>query len=543
MVARGFLTAWERALAAETDGADLARVLRSLLKELLDRDLDRRLEQRRDLSGNAGSADLGAVIGSLANADIDALTKARDGIANDLASGTPDHVGEAEADAMLAHYGLPGHLRRGLIVGMIQANLRAWEIVQRRKLGTAPMTFGGGGSKPSASPTPNAAAPPSPPDTPRPRAKPPSSALFEPFMVRRETIDRATHQVMGQERGTLRRFVEVCGDRPVNEYGRGDMIGFIDTLRRLPNTYGKSPKDKNRPLAEIIAEADATEAERLTDKTVKRHLSALSQFFQFAVDAGHITVTARNELVGNHRFRAGHAARDQRDEWTVPDLQALFASPVWTGCHAYYRTEPGPQIIRDAKFWLPLLALHHGARLEELADLYRRDMGSDGGTHFLRITETEDRRLKTDNAERIIPLHPELARLGFLDYAQETAPNPNDPLFPDLAPQGKDRKRGPRFTRWFVEYRKALGIYRPGVGAHAFRHTAITRLRDTIEGHQQDRHIDFLMGHARDGGEGRTRYDKGPGLKAVAATLALLRFPEIDLSHLYPGEVQDNEAA
>ena len=301
MVARGFLTAWERALAAEKEGADLARVLRVLLKELLDRDLDRRLELRPAPAGTAGSADLGAVIGSLADADIEALTKARDGIANDLASGTPDDIGEAEADAMLAHYGLPGHLRRGLIVGMIQANFRAWEIVQRRMLGTGPMTSGG--SKPNAPPTPpHATAPASPPDDiPRSRAKPLASALIDPFMVRRETIDRATHQVMGQERGTLRRFVEACGDRPVNEYGRGDMTGFIDTLRRLPNTYGKSPKDKNRPLAEIIAEADATEAERLTDKTVKRHLSALSQFFQFAVDTGHMTVTARNELVGNHR--------------------------------------------------------------------------------------------------------------------------------------------------------------------------------------------------------------------------------------------------
>ncbi len=341
----------------------------------------------------------------------------------------------------------------------------------------------------------------------------------------------------------MRRFVEVCGDRPVNEYGRGDMTGFIDALRRLPNTYGKSPRDKSRPLSEMIAEADAAKAELLTDKTVKRHLSALSQFFQFAVDAGHMTVTARSELVGSHRFRAGQAARDQRDEWTKPDLQALFASPVWTGSHEHRRAEPGPHVIRDAKFWLPLLALHHGACLEELADLYRRDVGSDGGTHFLRITETEDRRLKTDNAERIIPLHPELARLRFLEYVRETAPNPNDPLFPDLALQEKDRKRGPRFTRWFVHYRKALKIYRPGVGAHAFRHTAITRLCDTIEGHQQDRHIDFLMGHAQAGGEGQTRYDKGPGLKAVAATLALLRFPEIDLSRLYSSEVRDDEAA
>ena len=114
-------------MAAERNGADLARVLRALLKELLDRDLERRIEQRPDLSSNCESADVGAIIGSFADADIASLTAARDGIANDLANGTPDDVGEAEADAMLAHYGLPSHLRRGLIAGVIQANLRAWK--------------------------------------------------------------------------------------------------------------------------------------------------------------------------------------------------------------------------------------------------------------------------------------------------------------------------------------------------------------------------------------------------------------------------------
>ncbi len=143
MVARGFKAAWERALAAERDGADLDRVLQALLKELLDRDIQWRLEQRPGVLGGAGSADLSAVIGSLADADIAALTDARNGIANDLASGTPDDDGEAEANAMLARYGLPGHLRRGLIAGVIQANLRAWEIVQRWTLGTGPITSGG----------------------------------------------------------------------------------------------------------------------------------------------------------------------------------------------------------------------------------------------------------------------------------------------------------------------------------------------------------------------------------------------------------------
>lgn len=47
-------------------------------------------------------------------------------------------------------------------------------------------------------------------------------------------------------------------------------------------------------------------------------------------------------------------------------------------------------------------------------------------------------------------------------------------------------------------------------------------------------HRDHILGHAlAGGGEGRKRYDKGPDLKTVAATIELLWYPELDLSHLY----------
>ena len=377
--------------------------------------------------------------------------------------------------------------------------------------------------------------------TPGPRkakpGRPPLSALVESFFGRRRDVDEMTHQVIGQERGTLRRFLEECGDRSADAYDRGDITRFLGTLRRLPATYGKSPKDKARSLAEIIARADEAKEERLSDRTVKRHLSALSQFFGFVVDQGHLSGAARAELVDGHRFRLEKGARDQRDAWSSAELKALFASPVWTGCHPHFRSERGPEILRDARFWLPLLALFHGARLEEYADLYRRDVCCDEGTWAVRLveSETEDgarRRLKTANATRTVPLHSEIIRLGFLDHVQRTARDPGDPLFPDLRPQGKDGKRGPRMTRWFVQYRKAVHLYREGVGMHAFRHTANTRLRDAITDWQQERHVAYLLGHSQGGGEGRERYDKGPGLRAAAETLNLLRYPELDLRHL-----------
>jgi hypothetical protein len=109
----------------------------------------------------------------------------------------------------------------------------------------------------------------------------------------------------------------------------------------------------------------------LSDKTVKRHLPALSQFFQFAVDRQHLTVATRSELVEDHSFREDRGVRDQRDACTPEELVKLFASPVWTGClSTHRRSQSGQEIIRDAKFWLSILALYRGARLEEFADLY-----------------------------------------------------------------------------------------------------------------------------------------------------------------------------
>ena len=379
------------------------------------------------------------------------------------------------------------------------------------------------------------------------------SDYYDAFSKWRLRIGR-THGVLNQELGTFRRFVDFAGDKPAADYDRGDVNGFLDKLRQLPSKYGRRPSDKDLSLDQLIARADAAERkaraekspipDRLTDKTAKRHLSTLSQIFKFAFDQGDITLAQKKELTDEHSFASTQCARDQRDTWTLNELKILFASPVYTGCESEQRRgNPGNEVIRDARFWLPLLGLLHGARVEEFADLYGRDIQCIDGTWVFVITPihgdeesgTKERRLKTYSAKRIVPLHPEIIKMGFIDYIRQTCKKPNDPVFADLEPEGKDQKRGPAFTRWFGRYRQHIGVYREGVGMHAFRHVVATRLSDVITTHQQVRHRDYVLGHAPSGTEGDTRYDKGPGLKAVAKTLELLTYPELDLSHLYVG--------
>ncbi len=531
LIDRAFGMAWSTARKMSDIPAEVRKLVRDYLKHALDADHAHRLARKPGATVFAlggGSDDEDPV-----DADLDIVDRLLSDAQEALAHRDTRAVKE-KASELIREHGLSEEHLQGVAIGLLEANVEYLKEARKRTVGEARLILL-----------------PAPIDTPpeyRPAtheanekacgkeaAKPPKpqlSELIEGFVAWRRKHGAKEHLV-AQERPTMRFFRDLAGDKPVDQYLRKDVTRFLEGLSSFPAKYGRSPADRELGAAELIARAERDNAERLSAKTVKRHLSTITQFFKFCVDESHITRNEFSELTEGHKIIGKAApARRQRDAWTPDELTALFKSPVWTGSHPTNRSQPGEDIIRDAKFWLPLLALFQGARLEELADLYRRDIGESEGVPTLSINDA-GRDLKNANAVRLLPIHPELIRLGFLDYVQEKAPAADDPLFPDLKPGGPDNKRGPRFTRWFVNYRQMTGLYRPGVGTHAFRHVANTRLRDTVTDVQQLRHIEFLFGHSGGGGEGRERYDKGPGLRALATTLSRLQYPEIDLSHLY----------
>lgn len=189
-----------------------------------------------------------------------------DGLARTLAA-LADRDGKEvtqEVADFLQRHSLPQSARDAVRVGLLEADLEVFRQAIRRVRGEVPLLLG----EPATEAPPPTLPPPPPPQAAAPAVT--ASALVEPFFEVRRERHKATGQVIGQERGTLRRFLETCGDKPPADYGRADVSAFLHTLRKLPTTYGRSPKDKDKSLAQIIAEADASNAARLTEKTVKR---------------------------------------------------------------------------------------------------------------------------------------------------------------------------------------------------------------------------------------------------------------------------------
>ena len=64
-------------------------------------------------------------------------------------------------------------------------------------------------------------------------------------------------------------------------------------------------------------------------------------------------------------------------------------------------------------YWIPLIGLFTGMRINEICQLRIDDVYKDGKNYVFNIVESKDTQLKSNSSERIIPVHPHLIKLGF----------------------------------------------------------------------------------------------------------------------------------
>lgn len=361
------------------------------------------------------------------------------------------------------------------------------------------------------------------------------STIIESFISDQIASGAWERQTAAQSRATFRLLIDVCGNRPLSDYTRQDAGRFKEQLQRLPSDYGKASVYRGLSVEQIIARFDgqaaATRAALITAKTIKRHFSALSALWTAAEAKGEVET---NIFVG-FRFGAGKPADEDRVCWETPELAALFASPVWTGCASeIHRAEPGPLVLRDEKFWLPLIAVFSGMRQEEICQLSLKNVRQTEGIWFFDLNRRDGRMLKNAKAVRRVPVHDELVRLGFLDRLIHLRARGETRLFPQLERGGADGRLGHAFSKWFTRYRRDIGLNRDKLVFHGLRHTATTLMS---EADVQIAMIDRVTGHATPGET--PRYIKRTTLRQLQAAINAISIG-VDLSYLYPDVVVAN---
>ncbi|HME24451.1 MAG TPA: DUF6538 domain-containing protein [Acetobacteraceae bacterium] len=131
--------------------------------------------------------------------------------------------------------------------------------------------------------------------------------------------------------------------------------------------------------------------------------------------------------------------------------------------------------------WLPWVLCLTGARLNEICQSDKADVGIQDGVPVIRIHDAGNgRTVKNADSRRTVPLHPELVAEGFLDYVK-TLPT-GSPLFPDAKPDTVFGQRsviaGRKVTRWL---RSQLGFTDPLISpSHSWRHWFIGACRRAV---------------------------------------------------------------
>ncbi|WP_159731426.1 DUF6538 domain-containing protein [Methylosinus sp. Ce-a6] len=221
-------------------------------------------------------------------------------------------------------------------------------------------------------------------------------------------------------------------------------LGDLDDLfGAVAKSYGRSPRDNFRTLDQLraIGAAKPPSERGLVAGTVNRHFSFLGQILAHIRSRGH--KLDRDIDMTLMRRKSTERGRAKRGLLTKADAAAIFRLAFFTGCAGWKDDEvliPGPHVFHRALYFATLMLHYTGARREEICGLSVHDVASvdaviDGEIqrlHYIKIGTSEIRRIKNLYSERSVVLHPELIRLGFLDYVAAVRALGYEMVFPDL---------------------------------------------------------------------------------------------------------------
>jgi integrase len=262
---------------------------------------------------------------------------------------------------------------------------------------------------------------------------------------------------------------------------------------------------KDKPLRTITRgmAAEFLDGLAISKRTRNLYAALFSAIYKSAI---------RREKANANPFegqRLKGVARVHYEPFTDDELATLFAD-------AKLEVAPQKHTTTTALPWCMLIAAFTGCRRDEIASLMASDVKQTGGIWFFDIRDG-----KTENAERVVPLHHALIDAGLLRYRD--ALSHGSRLFPSLkgSPSAPD-KIGKALGYAFEAWRKRLGIVREGVNFHSFRHTVGDRLRKAGIA-KDDR--GFLLGHADVEMQNKVYGHDGPGLHRLKAIVEKLSYP------------------
>ena len=252
---------------------------------------------------------------------------------------------------------------------------------------------------------------------------------------------------------------EILGKQYVESITYKDCYKVCNNIGKVPLKWKE--KYKGVKLATLIKQ----EHDKCLSKTsIKKYLRTFKEFMLFCKKRRYtfesfsedIEVPKKKEVIEITGF-------------TEAELKKIFNA----------KTYPRKiSIDYGFRYWIPLIALYSGMRLNEICQLYVDDCDEIDDVHFFNLTdERKDQHLKNKQSKRCVPIHPKLIEFGLLDYIKKVRKEKRDRLFYQFKYSEKNHYAN-MMSGWFARYLKSIGIDDRSKVFHSFRHTVKPYLRD-----------------------------------------------------------------
>ena len=281
---------------------------------------------------------------------------------------------------------------------------------------------------------------------------------------------------------SMRLFIEVRGDKDISEYIKDDARQFQEVLIVYPANAWKFPDLKDMSPKQIVAQG----MKPMSKNNASKIFVFVGSFFRYALKS--YDTMKSNPFEGQSIKKEDNS--DSRVPYTVDELNILFASPLFHKVKSkIYCHQIGDVSMRDTgRYWLPLIALFTGMRMNEIAQIHREDIRLEAGFLIFDLCKGKGKDFKTKASLRHIPVHHELLKCGLLQVRDDEK---SERMFPEMK-RGKDGTYSYNYSKWYGRFLKGIGIKRADLVFHSFRHLFEEAAMRTG---MQDSMVDSLQGH------------------------------------------------
>ena len=307
----------------------------------------------------------------------------------------------------------------------------------------------------------------------------------------------------------LKYLVELI-DKPTNKLCKGDIVKVKELLIKLPDV--RRHQFYSKLSIKELHKKDIPREHTISNNTIKQHADKIATFLGWLHDHDYCS-----ENFSTHLSNIVKTTKKLgKEPYTSDQLIMLF--------NEKYRE------LNDKYYWIPLIGLHTGARINEICQMDKSDVKQVEGIWCFDIMSSEansgddKKRVKRESSKRVIPIHHRLLELGLLDYVNSRGKKKK--LF-DVSYTVTNGYSGSVGSYW-LRYQEKCGVS-GNVSFHSFRKTVINYFNQTLGLHEHE-HA-YYTGHALSGNEGINSYTSKKPLSDAKAMFDRLAF-DIDYDKL-----------